>query len=335
MEMSRHINIMALSIIVFSLLAASCKKEVIVEIDSSRKMLMNAQICASDSVHRIHLGYSQSDHVDRAPGATVQIYVDDRLACQATEVSDSLGYGRMSVYECTARLSAGDKVRIVAGNGNETASAMAAVPASSGEILGIDTLTVKGNLQMTIKVKDNDQARNYYRLKLEHVRLSRFSQDGSWSGWTISVSEKLLKNDDDPVLKGGRLGGTGDNDFIGVGRSSNTYCIFSDRLVSSTGTDITVYVPYSSLRQFSFPGQFDAVQVRNYLRVSLVSMDEAEFNYLSILNILAEDDYDAMDYLEQVTVPSNVEGGAGFVEICSQTSTTFRISDFVMSFNEE
>ncbi len=59
----------------------------------------------------------------------------------------------------------------------------------------------------------------------------------------------------------------------------------------------------------------------------LDSMGRAEFDYLNILNVLYDDDYDSSEMLELVTVPTNVVDGTGCVGVFIPSTINVRMPD--------
>ena len=148
----------------------------------------------------------------------------------------------------------------------------------------------------------------------------------------ISVSgkcdEKVIEHSNDPILDN-RIGGSDGDDFFGIGGSSNHYCIFTDRLFAESGADLAFTVDDADLYQVFAEQYFDKLRVLPFVEVSLISMDRAEYDYLSIQNVLYDNDYDTSDFLEPVTVPTNVMGGTGFVGVYNPSSIIIRLPEKV------
>lgn len=56
-------------------------------------------------------------------------------------------------------------------------------------------------------------------------------------------------------------------------------------------------------------------------------MGREEYDYLSIQNVLYDNDYDSSDMLEPVTVPTNVVDGIGFVGVYLPSTISIRLPD--------
>ena len=56
-------------------------------------------------------------------------------------------------------------------------------------------------------------------------------------------------------------------------------------------------------------------------------MGREEYDYLSIQNVLYDNDYDSSDMLEPVTVPTNVVDGTGFVGVYLPSTISIRLPD--------
>ena len=129
---------------------------------------------------------------------------------------------------------------------------------------------------------------------------------------------------DDAVL---RAGTNIKEYFYGIGNNSNHYCVFTDKLFPESDAEIRFSVEDHELRKIYADRYYESLKVICYANISLVSMGREEYDYLSIQNVLYDNDYDSSDMLEPVTVPTNVVDGIGFVGVYLPSTISIRLPD--------
>lgn len=309
------------------LCALSCTREVpyILE-DSEDQLILNAQIDASSVHHKAWIGISKT--------STIAQLADATLTCSVNGKDVSFGIldedlSRNSVQTCyifDASLHPGDVVRLTARGAGLSAYAEVSVPDTTGRMLSVDTLSVDSAMRFKVHIRDDVQDRNYYRLQVKTKSSQSYRYEGAWTPWYEHVREATIKHKNDPILDG-RLGGSQGDDFYGIGSNTNHYCIFTDRLFAGGNAEISFMVDDIELRKIYADQYYDSIRAICYASVSLVSMGRAEFDYLNILNVLYDDDYDSSEMLELVTVPTNVVNGTGFVGVFIPSTINVRMPD--------
>ncbi len=289
-------------------------------------LLMNAQIDAASSDHRVWLGLSKTNTIDKLENASVVCFVNGEEISRGVFDETASKSAIQSCYSFDAKLHPGDIIRLSAEGAGLSAYAEVTVPDTSGRLVRVDTLSTASGLRFTSGIRDDAKENNYYRLRLLVRSYLSYYYEQAWSRWYIHSDEKVIPHSDDPILDG-RIGGSEGDDFFGLGGSSNHYCVFTDRLFAGSGAELTFEMNDADLYRFTTEQYFDSIYIIPFAELSLISMDSSEYEYLSVQNILYDNDYDSSDFLESVAVPTNVTGGTGFVGVFYPSSITIRLPE--------
>jgi hypothetical protein len=307
----------------------ACTKEVpYIPDNADDLLLMNAQIDAATSSHCVWLGLSKTSTIDRLEDASVVCFVNGEEVSRGVFDKTASESAIQSCYSFNAELHPGDVIRLSADVAGLSAFAEVTVPDTTGRMLRLDTLSTTTGMRFISQFLDNAPENNFYRLRLKVRSFQSYYYEGIWSRWYAHSDEKVIEHSNDPILDN-RIGGSDGDDFFGIGGSSNHYCIFTDRLFAESGADLAFTVDDADLYQVFAEQYFDKLRVIPFVEVSLISMDRAEYDYLSIQNVLYDNDYDTSDFLEPVTVPTNVMGGTGFVGVYNPSSIIIRLPEKV------
>ena len=310
-----------LFIILTLVFTSSCIRDVSYEPEMVEdRVILNAQICAEDAEHTVYVGVSKSNTVTSLHGAEIRCIVNGVFSAMASE--DERGWSKMQTpYTFKANLKPGDKVRLEMISDYGSAWCETVVPESGGRIRNVEVTDSKDDLNLSIQVEDTSPNRNYYMLRCVH----RYERDvtiffsGKDSEHRIKhFSERVsLKHSDDPILDGAYLGSDKEAyDILGTG-VPNIYCIFSDRKFENAAAVVNVSISkkeaFSTALDYEVYLENDIVKTTHWLDVSLCSISKEEYDYLSAISTLKVNDFDSSALMEDAVIPSNVNGGEGFV----------------------
>lgn len=318
----------------------SCYEEIIIPVGEKEPVLvMNAQMNSLEQYHHILLSSSYLSKVEPLHDADVQVFVNGSLVARPEEAETSY---QASWYGFEASFQPGDIVRITAGKDGRSVSAEVTVP-SPVPIGSIDTSSVR----MTFL----DETTDYLQLKVRFRDLP----GPSWYGVAIQVREDWEYRDSsgtvipeysvsdvrhylpletgfDPVISEG-AGKTVGGDLASLLSAENTYHCFSDGAIADEECTLRVlcyphdfYMPefhYGLTYPSTMTGEESEWETlsRLYRRVTrscrfcLRSLDFSQYHYLKALENLETFGGEVSFLVEPTTLPSNVEGGLGFVGI--------------------
>ena len=303
------------------LCAISCTREVpYIPEDSADRLILNAQIDASEENHKAWIGVSRTSTIAKLNDATLVCTVNGKKVSQGVFDEDLSRNAVQSCYLFDAELHPGDVVRLSANGAGLSAYAEVTVPDTTGRLLAVDMQNKGSTVRFTAHVKDEDAENNYYRIRLRTASSQSYFIGGSWSPWYEQNVEEDIVHRNDPILDG-RIGGSVGDDFYGIGDNTNHYCIFTDKSFSGTEAEIS----FTANNGISAGEHYDDFRAVIDANVSLISMDQAEFEYLGILNVLYDNDYDSSGLLEPVTLPVNVVDGTGFVSAFMPSTISLRL----------
>ena len=345
-----------LPILMLAFLAAGCYEEILIPTeDKDPVLVMNAQMNNLEEVHTVYLSVSRLSKVEPLPGASVKVFVNDNYVAEAWERTDEESWNT-TAYWFTADFHAGDKVRIQARKDAFSGVATATVP-QAVPIASVDTSTVR----MTVL----DDTSDYVQLKVRFHDLP----GQSWYGvdnifhdvWeyldeegnvipeytVITQSDSYIETQFDPVISEGAAQGAG-GDLAELLTASNYYHCFADDPIADQECTLRVMIyPWNFyLSDYRFglyipESLYDDDDAYNELiqlgcrvtrscRFRLRSLDLAQYHYLKALNNLATFGTEVNFLVEPTTLPSNVEGGLGFVGI--ETVTELPYAEFVREY---
>ena len=328
-------------ILILSFLAVGCYEEILIPTeDKDPVLVMNAQMNNLEATHVVNLSLSRLSKVEPLPGASVKVYVNGALVAEAAERAEENSWNR-TAYEFKAMFNPGDEVRVEARKDAFAATSTVIVPPEAA-ISSIDTSSVR----MTYL----DETSDYVQLK---VRFKDLPGD-SWYGVDQRISERWEYLDEDgnvlpdlkafsenfggietgfdPVISEGS-GKTSGSDFAALLSVENTYHCFSDIPIAGEECTLRVmtypwyfYLPeyrYGLLIPDAMADNPDAwsilakmpVHVYRECFFRLRSLDFSQYHYLKALNNLETFGTEVSFLVEPTTLPTNVEGGLGFVGI--------------------
>lgn len=316
------------------MMACACTTEVVLEPkDTSVKVIMNAQLKTGQDESIIYLSASTVADTEGLRDATVTVSVNGGAPVQAAEqpVSNDYRYDKGIPYNYSGSFKPGDNVVVEASTKYGKVKSTIIVP-EKVNMESVDTLRtiIKGsgytevNMQFKIKISDKPGVRNFYRLTF-YMEECYDQQDGEGKR---SVSLIIpADGSTDPVLSEGTLN-TGDllSELLEI---TNSYLIFNDNTFNGETRTLRVNVSMENLiAGYSYMHPLPEDPDPGYVHVVLEHLSFEEYYYLKAMTTLANRGYDATMFFEPTTIPSNVEGGLGFVSVTTKSDpVTFRIPD--------
>ena len=341
-----------------SFLAVSCYEEVVIPVGDDEPVgVMNAQLNTLEKVHVIELSVSQKNDVQALPGADVRVFVNGTPATVADEIiplNEDVTYydgysshrgPRVTEYAFEWDFRPGDVVRIEARKGEMVLSSTVTVPAAV-PISSVDTSTVKmtymGETSTYLQMKtvfNDDSSVSFYRVYGREVEdLTYLDESGEPAPGLTSVNESVLwlETGFDPIISEG-AGKTGGTDLGGLLKSENSYHCFADTPFSGeecTIRPLTHFYPLSEVFYSSYYSPTESgveweelksmsQKVHRRAAIQLRSLDFAQYHYIKALENLETFGTDMNFLVEPTTLPSNVEGGLGFVGLETVTEYVF------------
>ena len=250
-------------------------------------------------------------------------------------------------YTFEADFRPGDEVRIEARKGEMVLSSTVTVPAVV-PISSVDTSTVKMNYMgetdtyLQVKTVFNDlPSVSFYRLSGRMVDEIILLDDSGEPVPDLSGAKEYeisLETGFDPIISEG-AGKTGGTDIGALLKAENSYHCFADTPFSGEECTIRPLVFFSHLSDgyyWYYPDFLDNIEnpdwaaidamdrrVQRRWIIQLRSLDFAQYHYIKALENLDTFGEDMSFLVEPTTLPSNVDGGLGFVGIETVTEYTF------------
>lgn len=305
--------------------AFGCTSQEIVEPeDKSVKVIMNSLVTTDYEDCFIYLSASKVSETERLREAKVTVSVNGGAPVTATETDPGDDYysNRAIPYYYNGSFNPGDHIRIDATTKYGHVSSEIHVP-DKVNIVKVDTtrVTIRGsgynelNLRFKISVKDKPGENNFYRFRFfKEECYERNPGEGK-------TREKFILEADgsaDPILSEGYMN-TGDI-LSSLLEMENNYLLFNDDTFDGETKTLSVTVNMSYLlASFSFMPELPDDYDDPYVYVVLEHISFAEYHYLKALNNLSNLGYDAVPFFEPTTIPSNVDGGLGFVSVATDS----------------
>lgn len=331
-------------IIAAALIAVSCENtlDTLWVHENKAILVLNAQLFQDDTSHRIHVGCSRDDGCEIVDNATVTYRInggEDKVAEPIIVTSvDDKGEPKTTFYGYgfKAKLSPGDEIFMQASRATLTVTGTVKVPESAATITTVDTAKVtvpdkyalsmsrtRPARQYAITVTDKVGEKNYYLLRSGDVfyRLDASGEKVS----TYSCGSRIDTSGEPILHSSGNL-----EDVFGIADilDSNEYDIFTDEMFTDASYTLKVTDRYYALSSSYRGAVWDAFWegfetgdrycLDRYFKVYTISYEE--YIYLN-----AQSSYE-MGYLDElsepIVLPSNTEGGIGFVNVATPSVWT-------------
>ena len=289
--MKRFLIILSFTIVLFS----SCEFEKTVDIGVipiSPHMVINGVIYANADTSYLYITESMAiyNEVENVWNPKFKIIKDADIEFRLNNAIQAIKYNDAdTAYLSIGRINAGDKIKMTSYYDGKEISSTVEIP-DAPQIISVDTTHIKRfqNYQLSnfilfnLKIKDNPNIKNYYRLIVENKLIESNSSYGYYDGAWPCYS-------DDPLLSG-------------------QFKVFRD--VSFDGKEYNVKFYVNDNTSF-FEERFDT-KYAWYLYVKFQTINEDLYKYYSSLQ--ANNQYDA----ESKLVYSNINGGLGILGACNQ-----------------
>ena len=338
-----------LPLLTLSFLVVSCYEEIIMPAWNDEPVaVMNAQLNTLDSTHTVFLSVSQKSRVLALSGADVQVFVNGSLTSKAEERPADYSGQRETAYSFNAVFRPGDEVRIEARQGTTALTATVTAPLAA-TISSIDTSTVQmtylGESETYLQAKMTFQdlpGSSFYRVYGRVAdEFTYLDEDGNpvpdYAG--IAETGLWIETGFDPIISEG-AGKTGGTDLTALLTDSNSYNCFSDSPFIDRECTIRPLFYHST---FEFGDWYYGTYVPDWMQddidwetlssmsrrihrraiVQLRSLDISQYHYLKALENLDTFGTEMTFLVEPTTLPSNVEGGLGFVGLETVSEVVF------------
>lgn len=336
--------------------AAACTSTEYLDVDNLDPVLViNAQMTPQEDVHTIHLSSSSRSRVSPVPTGSVTVSINSGAPIMATWQAPEDGYEEFSSseYIFTDKLNPGDVIEITGSDGTHTAKATVTVP-QAPDLLGVEyTHDVKhasagdsifdigGDYygdwpyseeppyspqtwhEIKVKFRDKSGEDSFYRIRVYvHTKLTTDEDIEEYYSYIG------LDTSSEPVLSTATSSNGGLLDTIA--EESNRYGLFTDDLFKDKEYTLKLYFQESEIINGRFylggDGHWDE-ETNKWVLDPLPEGWTYESEILVRLYSISQDQYiylKAMDlgdlgmlFSEPVSIPSNVEGGMGFINVDS------------------
>ena len=324
-----------------SLLAVSCYEEIIIPVGNDEPIgVMNAQLNTLDTTHTVFLSVTQKNEMLPLNNADIRVFINGTLAATAKEIYGLVYFDARNEmgYSFDAVFQPGDEVRIEARKGDISMNATVTAP-QPVTLSSVDTsyvwMTYLGEANYYLQVKTVFQdlpGASFYRVTGRMLDEFEY-QDKEMNpipGYSGTVENRLwVETGFDPVISEG-AGKTGAIDLGTLLAEENSLHCFSD--LSFAGQECTIrplfspwgleeyyyysgqYVPDKMTEDYSTLDEYYRI-IRRHAFVQLRTLDFSQYHYLKALENLETFGTELSFLVEPTTLPSNVEGGLGFVGI--------------------
>lgn len=298
------------------LMLAGCENEILFDGgDFKSQLTLNALIDADSLNNRIYLSFTGKTQIVSAGQVVVEIRVNGELKETLESISEK---NRISYVESTTRFCPNDFVRIDARtlDGKFHAWVEETVPVPV-EILQIDTSAIKTNyinayksLRVKVRFVDPVGEKNYYRIVVEQKETLNGKDEDGRADQRFYTSNYFWPWEDLALTDGRPINNPEELDNELFDRVTNYYGVFDDSWFKDSeytlSVQMQVFNNYYSFDDFT-PETLDVD-----LTVRLLSITEAEYYYLTTLNIIDSDILE--EYIsDPIKIPSNVHGGTGMI----------------------
>ena len=317
---------------VLALLAGACTNDLEINFNHEPELLvMNAMLRTDESFQSVLLSLSRADEAFALKGAQVDCYVNGELVAHGEGHPADYRESLVGQYTFNAEFHPGDEIRLEARKDALHASATVTVP-QPATIVAVDTVSLARSPYFALDVNPAALA---CRLHLQD-----FPGQPSWFRLEASIEETYHPDgysprhkerirfgfEQDPILLDGHLAQQGGNSFSELFDSMNTrniFLTFRDTAFTDGIGEPEIHIPYSELDDlYSFDPD---VRKEKDIQFHLFTITEEEYDYLAQVAKSRATDMGVL--AEPVHIPSNVEGGLGFVSVSAVSKLVLRLKE--------
>lgn len=347
---------------IIATLLAACKNEIPYTPGTQKpQLIMNALLDVGKTENEVILHLGEGNSIGRLHEATLTLFVNGQVTETPQALTPEEIYGnpsdypegtiliyesiRYKLFRLATPFHPGDHIRLeaTAENGKYHASAEVTVPEPI-ESLHVDTclayLREDNKMipcrQYKITLQDRPGEKNYYRLEIRNENSYRCLWKEHWQEENEALKDTLIVdkqmseiiNREDVILTDGHPGSYDDEENELFPTISNKYNLFNDNTFRNSQATLKVYTSLYQSDYLINQWKHDYKQIyrAQAITVRLLTLTEAEYRYLKALNCLEDGNYDD-SLMEPVCLPSNVNGGLGFVGACSEASVILKIPE--------
>ena len=318
-----------LILVVLALLASACTNPLAIDFDQKPEILvMNSMLSTEEYYHYVRLSISRLDETFALIDAQVDCYVNGELVAHAEGMPEYYRESEIGSYMFQADFHPGDEIRLEARKDALHASATVTVPQPAA-IIAVDTVSIAQSpyypreedpvaLSCKLHLQDIPGQSNWFRL------VALFEETFYMDGWTKKKQKRInFGFDQDPILADGHPSQQSRNSFSEVFdafSTPNTFLSFRDTAFADGIGEPEIHIPYTAFTAFDdliFYGM-NVQKAEKSVRFVLFSISREEYDYLEQV---AKSRIRALGALSEPThIPSNVEGGLGFVSVSSAST---------------
>ena len=325
-------------------LSCSCITEEVIKIgDDAPVPVMNAQLHVGDTLHRVYLNNSRLDRTESLSGADVRVYVNDIPVATAEEVEMEEIYSN-SEYCFKADFAPGDRVRIEAVTGSGKIRSEVTVPPVP-RILSVRTEKISTGAddfdfeyRYHVELEDVPGEDSYYRVSMDkNVKAELYYKDNPVpSVDTSDYHHVWVYNTDEPLLSSGwRQDGGDDEDIMSLISSlfmtENEYNIFTDEKFRDDTYTLKLRSDNLSQASINPVSGAERAVLTPTVNIRIHSMSFLEYRYLISLCNFNTMGTEVNFISEPISLPSNVEGGIGFVSVESSAVYSIEMPSWEVS----
>lgn len=178
-----------------------------------------------------------------------------------------------------------------------------------------------------IRMTDKTPGADYYSLSIICTSQIELYREGVLLGTEQFVRVCPLDTGDDLILSEDGIAAANMDSMIDIG-TPNYYGAFFDSQFDCRSVTLRPKVDKWEMNSWYLTSfiPYDSCYVRPTLKVELSHIDVRHYYYLKALNSLESGSSDLV--LEEVAIPSNVEGGIGFVGVSNSVSREFSLPPY-------
>ena len=314
--------------------------------DLGNVLIMNAQMCSSDTDHIVWLSLSNGETISPVEKAVVSCYVNGRLVCVSDTAADfreipffaagDASFG-VSGYPIQARFAAGDQIRIVAESGEQHCEAQTVVPLAPLILSAAATPCTssadlsQGNYRFMVTVRDLKDEYNYFYLRLlnqSSIIVEKSNRSNIHPGDVLFGMNEIvpINTTGEPLLNSGdrTLGSLGDSSSSFFNNKEN---LFTDVLFRNGDYSLHFYTKERFMLKPREMVTGDVFVAYNKAIIRLFAITREEYLYLTgyqFIHSLESGTYLTDEYI----FSSNVNGGLGFVAVNSAADYEIDLSSY-------
>ena len=317
---------------ILALLAGACTNDLEISFNHEPELLvMNAMLRTDESFHSVLLSLSRADEAFALKGAQVDCYVNGELVAHGEGHPADYRESLVGQYTFNAEFHPGDEIRLEARKDALHASATVTVP-QPATIVAVDTVSLARSpyfahgknpaaLGCRLHLQDFPGQPNWFRLE------AVFHEVFYPHGYPYDRQELInFGFEQDPILLDGHLAQQGGNSFSELFDSMNTrniFLTFRDTAFADGIGEPEIHIPYSELDDlYSFDPD---VRKEKDIQFHLFTISQEEYDYLAQVAKSRATDMGVL--AEPVHIPSNVEGGLGFVSVSAVSKLVLRLKE--------